>query len=299
MRAQRGSRPDDKSQRSVQVRAPTQAPLKSPTWGNEEDDGPTAHPTAQARGDPAPPRVPPLQTTAHGGADRLTNRALGLDDPQLHPAPRAFLLRRTNARGIAPTPAPVTRATAQALGAHGGTIRLNNWDLRRCPGLTTKHPRPSIDPRGNPARAPIERGAASAHATPAAQALGPITGIGHPSPNAHPAGHLRQRRDHGQRSRTSGRPYGKGNRPSLYRHSRKPQPPAPPAYQTHKGGQRHIVAKATRRAPSRTAAPPLYQTRHPFRRPRPNRTRSRHAARQRGSPGGGHSENTPLGPTAW
>ncbi|PCH41692.1 hypothetical protein WOLCODRAFT_151743 [Wolfiporia cocos MD-104 SS10] len=145
MRAQRGSRPDDKSQRSVQVRAPTQAPLKSPTWGNEEDDGPMAHPTAcmQARGVPAPPRAPPLQSTAHGGADRLTNRALGLDDPQRHPAPRAYPQGRTNARRIASAPAPVVWATAQALGAHGGTIRLNNWDLRRCSGLTTKHPRPS------------------------------------------------------------------------------------------------------------------------------------------------------------
>ncbi|PCH37610.1 hypothetical protein WOLCODRAFT_158325 [Wolfiporia cocos MD-104 SS10] len=48
MLAQRGSRPDDKSQRSVQLRAPIQAQLKSPTWGNEEDDGPTAHPPAGA-----------------------------------------------------------------------------------------------------------------------------------------------------------------------------------------------------------------------------------------------------------
>ncbi|PCH33145.1 hypothetical protein WOLCODRAFT_147251 [Wolfiporia cocos MD-104 SS10] len=79
----------------------------------------------------------------------------------------------------------------------------------------------------------------------------------------------------------------------VIQHSRKPQPPAPPAYKC-KGGQRRIIAKATRRAPSRTAAPPLYQTRHPFCRPRPNRTRSRHAARQQGSPGGGHYENTPL-----
>ncbi|PCH39004.1 hypothetical protein WOLCODRAFT_159570 [Wolfiporia cocos MD-104 SS10] len=165
----------------------------------------------QARGVPAPPRAPPLQTTAHCGADRLNNRALGLDDPQLHPAPRAYPQGRTNARGFASAPAPVTRATACQAGyspsAHGGTTRLNNWDPRRCSGPTTKHPRPSIDPRGNPARAFIERGAASATVKTRAA---PQRAAGHPSPNAHPAGLLRQR----QRYCTSGRPYGKGNRPS-------------------------------------------------------------------------------------
>ncbi|PCH36527.1 hypothetical protein WOLCODRAFT_159484 [Wolfiporia cocos MD-104 SS10] len=130
----------------------------------------------QARGVPAPPRAPSLQSTAHGGAARLNNRALGLDDPQLHPAPRAYPQGRTNARGIASASAPVVWATAQALGkgippsAHGGTVRLNNRDLRRCSGLTTKHPRPPVGPRGNPARAIIERGAASA----------PTLGIGQP-----------------------------------------------------------------------------------------------------------------------
>ncbi|PCH36529.1 hypothetical protein WOLCODRAFT_159492 [Wolfiporia cocos MD-104 SS10] len=57
---------------------------------------------------------------------------------------------------------------------------------------------------------------------------------GHPSPYAHPAGSLRQR----QRPRTSGRPNGKGNRPS---HSTQPQATAtdPPAYQTQWRAKAH------------------------------------------------------------
>ncbi|PCH39519.1 hypothetical protein WOLCODRAFT_159112 [Wolfiporia cocos MD-104 SS10] len=125
MLAQRGSRPDDKSQRSVQVRAPIQAQLKSPTWGNEEDDGPMAHPTAVSRYETrlSLTRVGegrrPCNQPCNGSAACLTNRALGLDDPQLHPAPRAFLPGRTNAWGIASAPAPVVWATAQALGTPG------------------------------------------------------------------------------------------------------------------------------------------------------------------------------------
>ncbi|PCH37612.1 hypothetical protein WOLCODRAFT_158333 [Wolfiporia cocos MD-104 SS10] len=110
--------------------------------------------------------APPLQTTAHGSAACLTNRALGLDDPQLHPAPHAYPQGRTNpAKRGPPSALEKTRQlTSKGIppSAHGGTIRLNNWDLRRCSGLTTKHPRPPVDPRGNPARANIERGAASA-----------------------------------------------------------------------------------------------------------------------------------------
>ncbi|PCH36994.1 hypothetical protein WOLCODRAFT_159515 [Wolfiporia cocos MD-104 SS10] len=264
MRAQRGSQPDDKSQRSVQVRAPTQAQLKSPTWGNEEDDGPMAHPTAckQARGVPAPPRAPSLQSTAHCGADRLNNRALGLDDPQLHPAPRAYPQGRTNARGIASAPAPVTRATARQAGyspsAHGGTDRLNNRDLRRCSRPTTKHPRSSIDPRGNPAHAPIERGAASAQTIPAAQALGHRTAAVHTRTPPDPSGSDNGRAPaEGHTARATAR---------VIRHSRKPLPPTPQRIK-RKGGQRRIVAKATRRTTesnSGTAAlpnaPPLPPT---------------------------------------
>ncbi|PCH36190.1 hypothetical protein WOLCODRAFT_159468 [Wolfiporia cocos MD-104 SS10] len=205
----------------------------------------------QARGVPAPPRAPSLQSTAHHGADRLNNRALGLDDPQLHPAPRAYPQGRTNARGIASAPASVTRATAQGIhpARNGGTVRLNNRDLRRCSGLTTKHPRPSIDPRGNPARAPIERGAASAR-----------------SPFAHPAGPLRQRQGHpGQRKRTSGRPYGKGNRPS---YTTQPQATAtdPPAYLTQGRAKAHNRqgnpprTKSNSSAAASTNAPPLPPT---------------------------------------
>ncbi|PCH39315.1 hypothetical protein WOLCODRAFT_158872 [Wolfiporia cocos MD-104 SS10] len=182
----------------------------------------------QARGVPAPPRAPSLQSTAHGSAACLTNRALGLDDPQLHPAPRAYPQGRTNTRGIASVPAPVVWATAQALGQgihparNGGTIRLNNWDLRRCSGLTTKHPRPSVNPRGNPARALIERGAASAQDIPSAQALGPQglldTRVQTRTP-PDPSGS-------DKRPRTSGRPYGKGNRPRRAKaHDRQGNPP--------------------------------------------------------------------------
>ncbi|PCH34517.1 hypothetical protein WOLCODRAFT_155168 [Wolfiporia cocos MD-104 SS10] len=85
MLAQRGSRPDDKSQRSVQLRAPTQAQLKSPTWGNEEDDGPMAHPTAGAvpainRATAAPPALTtaPLDwTTPSGTLPRAPSRQGG------------------------------------------------------------------------------------------------------------------------------------------------------------------------------------------------------------------------------
>ncbi|PCH35825.1 hypothetical protein WOLCODRAFT_159465 [Wolfiporia cocos MD-104 SS10] len=260
----------------------------------------------QARGVPAPPRAPPLQTTAHRGADRLTNRALGLDDPQLHPAPRAYPKGRTNARGIASTPVPVTRATAQALGrqagyspsAHGGTIRLNNWDLRRCSGLTTKHPRPSIDPRGNPARAPIERGAASAtnktRATP--QGLLDIRVQTRTTPDhsgsdkAIPANGRAPAEGHTARATAR-----------VIRHSRKPQPTAPQRIQ-RKGGTgvssprqpaTHQVEQRRRRFTKR--ATPSADRAHML----SSRARSRHAARQQGSPGGGHFKNTPLGPTAW
>ncbi|PCH41824.1 hypothetical protein WOLCODRAFT_151870 [Wolfiporia cocos MD-104 SS10] len=181
----------------------------------------------QARGVPAPPRAPSLQSTAHCGADRLNNRALGKDDPQLHPAPRAYPLyarARYQGNGASTWVASTTgstvrlgtrRASRQAgypPSAHGGTIRLNNWDLRRCSGLTTKHPRPPIDPRGNPARAPIERGAASATVK---DAKAPEA-TGHPSPYAHPAGLLRQRQDHPVNGIAPAEgQYGKGNRPRL------------------------------------------------------------------------------------
>ncbi|PCH37370.1 hypothetical protein WOLCODRAFT_159540 [Wolfiporia cocos MD-104 SS10] len=210
----------------------------------------------QARGVPAPPRAPSLQPTAHGGADRLTNRALGLDDPQQHPALRAFPSGRINARGIAPVPAPVVWATAKGIppSAHGGTIRLNNWDLRRCSGPTTKHPRLSVDPRGNPARAPIERGAASAAPDQDGKDAKAPEATGHPSPYAHPAGLLRQRQDHRSTVAHQRKAIRQGQQPESNRHSRKPQPPAPQrkSIRTGKGAQ---VAKATRRAPSRTAAP--------------------------------------------
>ncbi|PCH36531.1 hypothetical protein WOLCODRAFT_159494 [Wolfiporia cocos MD-104 SS10] len=256
----------------------------------------------QARGDPAPPRAPSLQSTAHGSAACLTNRALGLDDPQLHPAPRAFPPGRTNAWGIASAPAPVVWATVQALGAHGGTIRLNNWDLWRCSGLTTKHPRSSVDPRGNPARAPIERGAASA--APDEDEQDAKAPDGHRTPESKRAPRrttpaatrpFRSMVAHQRKAIRQGQP------PESNRHSRKPQPPTPQRIK-RKGGQRHIVAKATRRAPSRTAAPPLYQTRHPFRRPRPHAHKAgravRQAARQRVGRGAEHT-NTPLGPATW
>ncbi|PCH34504.1 hypothetical protein WOLCODRAFT_148544 [Wolfiporia cocos MD-104 SS10] len=159
---------------------------------------------------------------------------------------------------------PWTRRASRQAGyspsAHGGTTRLNNRDLRRCPGPTTKHPRPSIDPRGNPARAFIECGAASAQAISAAQALGwpQDTRV-----------HTRNPPDTSgsdKRSRTSGRPIRQGQPPSSIRHSRKPQPPTPQRIQ-RKDGPRRIVAKATRRAPTSNSgaaalpnAPPLPPT---------------------------------------
>ncbi|PCH33141.1 hypothetical protein WOLCODRAFT_147241 [Wolfiporia cocos MD-104 SS10] len=244
----------------------------------------------QARGVPAPPRAPSLQSTAHCGADRLNNRALGLDDPQLHPAPRAYPLGRTNARGIASVPAPVTRATARQAGyspsAHGGTIRLNNWDLRRCSGLTTKHPRLSVDPRGNPARAPIERGAASARDSP-------TLGIGQPQSTRAPRRTTPAATtvSHQRKAIRQGQP------PSSIRHSRKPQPTPPSVSNARAGkGARSPRQPAAHRVERQRRLPK--QPRHPFRRPRQPKARSRQAARQRVGRGADHT-NTPLGPATW
>ncbi|PCH39671.1 hypothetical protein WOLCODRAFT_159260 [Wolfiporia cocos MD-104 SS10] len=196
MRAQRGSRPDIKSQRSVQVRAPTQAQLKSPTWGNEEDDGPTAHPPAVSRyetkGAPvkgpqglvhASERCPstsqsavPAINHAPAAPTALTTAPLDWTTPSCT-LPRAPARQGGPTRGGSPLrPRPLPGQRRKHLGskhngahrppwtktrqltstgippsAHGGTVRLNNRDLRRCSGLTTKHPRLSVDqPKGKP-----------------------------------------------------------------------------------------------------------------------------------------------------
>ncbi|PCH36723.1 hypothetical protein WOLCODRAFT_157427 [Wolfiporia cocos MD-104 SS10] len=177
----------------------------------------------------------PCNQPRNGGADRLTNRALGLDDPQQHPAPRAYPEGRTNPAQRGPPSAldKTRQLTSKGIppSAHGGTIRLNNWDLRRCSGLTTKHPRSSINPRGNPARAPIERGAASAH-------------------------------------------------------SRKPQPPTPQAYLTQGRAKAHSRQGNPPRTKSNSGAAALSNV-PPLPPAASIKARSRHAARQRGSPGGG------------
>ncbi|PCH42626.1 hypothetical protein WOLCODRAFT_152655 [Wolfiporia cocos MD-104 SS10] len=152
--------------------------------------------------------------------------------------------RSRQAKGITPS-------------AHGGTIRLTNWDLRCRPGLPTEHPRTSVDPRGNPVRATIERGAASA--PPHRQRM--LWGQGHPSSNAHPAELLRQRQGHsGQRKRISGRPRDKGNCPSRTDTAATP--------------------KATNALRDEATAPC---------------TNAEQATPGKGL-GGGHCENTPLGP---
>ncbi|PCH36526.1 hypothetical protein WOLCODRAFT_159482 [Wolfiporia cocos MD-104 SS10] len=260
MLAQRGSRPDDKSQRSVQLRAPIQAQLKSPTWGNEEDDGPRTHPPAVSRYETrpsltrvgeAPPALPtaPLDwTTPSCTLPRAPTRKGGptRGGSPLHQRPssgqrRKHLGSQHNGAHRPPWTRRASRQAGYSPSARGGTIRLNNWDLRRCPGPSTKHPRPSVDPRGNPARAFIERGAASAQATTAAQALGTE------KTRAAPQGPLDNRvqtrtppdsSGSDKRQHTSGRPYGKGNRPS---HTTQPQATAtsPPAYLTQGWAKAH------------------------------------------------------------
>ncbi|PCH35824.1 hypothetical protein WOLCODRAFT_159462 [Wolfiporia cocos MD-104 SS10] len=254
MLAQRGSRPDDKSQRSVQLRAPIQAQLKSPTWGNEEDDGPMAHPPAVSRyktrpsltrvgeAPPALPTAPLDWTTPSCTLPRAPTRQGGPTRggsplrPRLLPGQRRkHLGSQHNGAHRPPWTRRASRQAGYSPSVHGGTIRLNNWDLRRCPGPTTKHPRSSVDPRGNPARAPIERGAASAQAIPAAQALGHRTAAVHTRTPPDSSG---SDKTTGQRSCTSGRPYGKGNRPS---HTTQPQATAtnPPAYPTQGRAKAH------------------------------------------------------------
>ncbi|PCH34506.1 hypothetical protein WOLCODRAFT_148550 [Wolfiporia cocos MD-104 SS10] len=260
MLAQRGSRPDDKSQRSVQLRAPIQAQLKSPTWGNEEDDGPRAHPTRWRRPCKQPrtaaptalPTAPLDWTTPSCTLPRVPARQGGPTRggsplrPRLSPGQRRKHLGSQH--NGAHRPPWTRRASRKAAGippsAHGSTIRLNNWDLRRCSGLTTKHPRSSVDPRGNPARAPIERGKASAQAIPASACYG----VKHNQMGPRPG---RKRREQPPRGcwtteskraprRTppaATRPFRpmvahqrkairQGQPPKSNRHSRKPQPPA-------------------------------------------------------------------------
>ncbi|PCH39130.1 hypothetical protein WOLCODRAFT_158659 [Wolfiporia cocos MD-104 SS10] len=314
MLAQRGSRPDDKSQRSVQVRAPIQAQLKSPTWGSEEDDGPTAHPTRWS----ARVSASKQEVSQHLPGRRPCNQPRTAAPPALPTAPLDWTtpsctLPRAPARQGGPTrggsplrPRPSSEQRRKHLGsqhngahrppwtrrasrqagylpsAHGGTVRLNNLDLRRCSGLTTKHPRPSIDPRGNPARASIERGAASAQATPAAQALGHRTAAVH---TRTPPNHSGSDKTTGQRPRTSGRPYGKGNRPS---HTTQPQATAisPPAYPTQGRAKAHSRQGNPPRTKSNSGAAALTNT-PPLPPAAPSKARSRHAARQRGRPRGG------------
>ncbi|PCH39579.1 hypothetical protein WOLCODRAFT_159635 [Wolfiporia cocos MD-104 SS10] len=244
MRAQRGSRPDDKSQRSVQVRAPTQAPLKSPTWGNEEDDGPMAHPPAVSRYETrpaltrageAPPALPtaPLDwTTPSRTLPRAPARQGGptRGGSPLRPCPLPGQRRKhlgSKHNGAHRPPWTKTRqltSTGIPPSAHGGTVRLNNRDLRRCSGPTTKHPRLSVDPRGNPARAPIERGAASAQSHTGSACSGGLLDI---------------------RVQTRTPPDSSGSDKAI---RPTPQPPTPRRIK-RKGGQRRIIAKATRRAP--------------------------------------------------
>ncbi|PCH39489.1 hypothetical protein WOLCODRAFT_159071 [Wolfiporia cocos MD-104 SS10] len=228
--------------------------------------------------------APPLQSTAHGSAACLTNRALGLDAPQLHPAPRACPSGRTNVRGIASASAPVVWATAQALGVYhpartaappASTTRTSGAAPDQQPSTPVHHrPKPKPCPRIYRARGSLCKNQRKLWGkTPAIRApdqdgqdaSSPSRAAGHPSPNAHPAGHLRQRQDHGQRSRTSGRPYGKGNRPS---HTTQPQATAtsPPAYPTQRRAKAHSRqgnpprTKSNSGAAALTNAPPLPPT---------------------------------------
>ncbi|PCH37264.1 hypothetical protein WOLCODRAFT_157969 [Wolfiporia cocos MD-104 SS10] len=100
-----------------------------------------------------------------------------------------------------------------------------------------RHPPPSIDPSRNPAHAIIERGAASAQAIPAAHALGGCwTSESKTRTPPDPSGS--DKAIPAKRSRASGRPYGKGNRPS---HTTQPQATAtdPPAYSTQGRAKAH------------------------------------------------------------
>ncbi|PCH39487.1 hypothetical protein WOLCODRAFT_159066 [Wolfiporia cocos MD-104 SS10] len=231
----------------------------------------------------------PCNQPRTGGADRLNNRALGLDDPQLHPAPRAYLQRRTNARGIASTPTPVTRATAQALGrqagyspsAHGGTTRLNNWDLQRCSGLTTKHPRLSSRPKGRPCPRTYRARGSLCVATTAAHALGGCwTSESKRAPRRTPPAATRPSRPtvaHQRKAIRQGQPPESYDTAASHSHR-------PPAYSTHKGGQRRIIAKATRRAPTSNSGAAASPNAPPLLPAASIKARSRHAARQRGQP---------------
>ncbi|PCH39580.1 hypothetical protein WOLCODRAFT_159637 [Wolfiporia cocos MD-104 SS10] len=300
MLAQRGSRPDDKSQRSVQVRAPIQAQLKSPTWGSEEDDGPTAHPTRRKR-----------EVTQHLPGRRPCNQPRTAAPTALPTAPLDWTtpsstLPRTPTRKGGPTcggsplrPRPSSGQRRKHLGSQRNGAHRPPWTRRGPPALlrTNNQAPPSIiDPSRNPARAIIERGAASARAIAAAHALGREGPKGHGTPES-----IRAPRRTPPAATTeahqSGRPYGKGNRPSLYRHSRKPQPSTPQRIK-RKGGPRRIIAKATRRAPTSNGSADCLNNRTT---PSAGRVNQRRAAgKPQGSEEarGAEHTNTSLGPTA-
>ncbi|PCH39318.1 hypothetical protein WOLCODRAFT_158883 [Wolfiporia cocos MD-104 SS10] len=187
-----------------------------------------------------------------------------------------------------------SRQAGYSPSAHGGTVRLNNRDLRRCSGPTTKHPRLSVDPRGNPARAIIERGAASAQ--PHWQRT--LWGIGQPqskrAPRRTPPAATRPPRStvaHQRKAIRQGQPPESYDTAASHSHR-------PPSVLTQGRAQAYHRQGNPPRTESNSGADRLNNRATPSADRALNRARSRHAARQRGSPGGGHCENTPLGPTA-
>ncbi|PCH37265.1 hypothetical protein WOLCODRAFT_157970 [Wolfiporia cocos MD-104 SS10] len=254
------------SKRGVSQHLPGCRPCNQPRTA-----APTALPTAPLDWT-TPSCTLPRAPTRKGGPTR------GGSPLRLRPSPGQRCKHLGSQHNGAHRPPWTRRASRQATGitpsAHGGTIRLNNWDPRHCSGLTTKHPRLSVDPRGNPARATIERGAASAQATSAATE----------KTRAAPQGPL----DNRVQTRTPPEPSGSDKTSPVNATAIDP-----PAYLTQGRAKAHsrqgnpprTKVERQRRLPK--------QPRHPFRRPRPSRTRSRHAARQRGSPEGGTYQHPP------
>ncbi|PCH41951.1 hypothetical protein WOLCODRAFT_151991 [Wolfiporia cocos MD-104 SS10] len=226
-----GRRPCNQPRTAAPPALPT-APLARTTLSCTLPHAPTRKGGPTRGGSPLRPRPSSGQRRKHLGSK------------QKRPTVRLGTRRASRQAGYSPS-------------AHGGTVRLNNRDPRRCSGPTTKHPRPLIDPRGNPARAPIERGAASAQAIPGSACSGPPRGRWTPeskrAPRRTPPAATRPS---GQRSRTSGRPYGKGNRPS---HTTQPQATAidPPAYQTQGWAKAHSCQGNPPRTKSNSGAATL------------------------------------------
>ncbi|PCH39497.1 hypothetical protein WOLCODRAFT_159621 [Wolfiporia cocos MD-104 SS10] len=316
MLAQRGSRPDDKSQRSVQLRAPTQAQLKSPTWGNEEDDGPRTHPPAVSRYETrpsltrvgeAPPALPtaPLDWTTPSctlprAPARQGGPTCGGSPLRSRPSPGQRRKHLGSQHNGAHRPPWTRRASRQAKGilpsAHGGTVRLNKPGPPALLRTNNQAPPPISRPKGKPCpRNHRARGSPCASHIGSASSGGLLdtrvqTRTPPDSPGsdkAIPANGRAPAEGHTARATAQ-----------VIRHSHKPQPPIPQRIQRKGRAKAHSRQGNPPRTKSNGSAACLNnRATPPANRAQPGRA----AGTPQGSKvaRGAEHTNTPLGPTAW